>query len=61
VLAVMCQRGLVSELLGMLRALPPITMPNGQPVAARAGQPSVACPSDTPYQGYRSDLVAGKL
>lgn len=56
----MCQRGLVDALLGMLRALPPITKPNAAPAAASASRPLTPYPADVPYQGYRSDLVAGK-
>lgn len=61
VLSVMCQCGLVAQLLGMLRALPPITKPGAAPPAAPAGVPSHLYPSHIPYQGYRSDIVAGDL
>jgi hypothetical protein len=61
VLAIMCQHRLVNELLSMLRALPPITKTSGVPAATPAGHPLAAYPSDIPYQGYRSDLVAGEL
>lgn len=57
-LSMMCQEGLVTTLLGMLRALPPITKPSAGPAAAPAGMAPSAYPSHVPYQGYRSDIVA---
>lgn len=59
-LSVMCQEGLVIMLLGMLRAIPPITKPSAGAAAAPVGMASSAYPSDVPYQGYRSDIVAGE-
>lgn len=61
ILLAMCQRGLVALLLGMLRVLPPISKPGGAPPVAPAGVPSSSQPSRLPYQGYRSDIVAGEL
>ncbi len=59
----LCQQGLMGLLLGALWALPPITKPSAgaPPAAPPAGVPPPSLPSALPYQGYRSDLVAGEF